>query len=53
MGGYLAALVRGEKVDLGLLEAGRLKTIPFYAFRETAVRAVGWYQFMTRSDLRF
>ena len=47
MGRYLAALVRGEKVDLGLLEAGRLKTIPFYAFREPAVRAVaGWYQFM-------
>jgi gamma-glutamylputrescine oxidase len=47
MGGYLAALVRGEKVDLGLLDAGRLKTIPFYAFREPAVRAVaGWYQFL-------
>jgi gamma-glutamylputrescine oxidase len=47
MGRYLAALVRGEKVDLGLLDAGRLKTIPFYAFREPAVRAVaGWYQFL-------
>jgi len=47
MGRYLADLVRGEKVDLGLLDAGRLKTIPFYAFREPAVRAVaGWYQFL-------
>ena len=47
MGRYLAALVRGENVDLGLLDAGRLKTIPFYAFREPAVRAVaGWYQFL-------
>jgi len=47
MGRYLAALVRGEKVDLGLLDARRLKTIPFYAFREPAVRAVaGWYQFL-------
>lgn len=47
MGRYLAALVRGERVDLGLLDAGRLKTIPFYAFREPAVRAVaGWYQFL-------
>jgi gamma-glutamylputrescine oxidase len=47
MGRYLAALVQGEKVDLGLLDAGRLKTIPFYPFREPAVRAVaGWYQFL-------
>lgn len=47
MGRYLAALVHGEKVDLGLLDAGRLKTIPFYAFREPAVRTVaGWYQFL-------
>jgi gamma-glutamylputrescine oxidase len=47
MGRYLAALVQGEKVDLGLLDAGRLKTIPFYAFREPAVRMVaGWYQFL-------
>ena len=47
MGRYLAALVRGEKVDLGLLDAGRLKTIPFYPFREPAVRMVaGWYQFL-------
>jgi gamma-glutamylputrescine oxidase len=37
--------VRGERVDLGLLDAGQ--TIPFYAFREPAVRAVaGWYQFL-------
>jgi gamma-glutamylputrescine oxidase len=47
MGRYLAALVHGEKVDLALLDAGRLKTIPFYPFREPAVRMVaGWYQFL-------
>ncbi|MBR0750684.1 FAD-binding oxidoreductase [Bradyrhizobium jicamae] len=47
MGRYLADLVRGESVNLGLLAARRLKTIPFYAFREPAVRAVaGWYQFL-------
>ncbi|MCK1641777.1 FAD-binding oxidoreductase [Bradyrhizobium sp. 157] len=47
MGRYLAALVHGEKVDLALLDAGRLKTIPFYPFREPAVRIVaGWYQFL-------
>lgn len=47
MGRYLAALVRKEKVDLGLLDARGLKTIPFYSLREPAVRAVaGWYQFL-------
>jgi glycine/D-amino acid oxidase-like deaminating enzyme len=47
MGSYLAALVRGEAVDLGLLDADSLKTIPFYALREPAVRMVaGWYQFL-------
>jgi gamma-glutamylputrescine oxidase len=47
MGSYLAAFVRGEKVDVGLLDASRLKTIPFYALREPAVRMVaGWYQFL-------
>ena len=47
MGRYLAALVRGEAVDLGLLDARRVRTIPFYPLREPAVRAVaGWYQFL-------
>ena len=47
MGRYLAAFVRGEKPDVGLLDASRLKTIPFYALREPAVRMVaGWYQLL-------
>jgi gamma-glutamylputrescine oxidase len=47
MGRYLAALVRGETPDLGLLDASRLKTIPLYPLREPAVRMVaGWYQFL-------
>jgi gamma-glutamylputrescine oxidase len=46
-GRYLAAFVRGERPDVGLLDAGRLKTIPLYPLREPAVRMVaGWYQFM-------
>jgi gamma-glutamylputrescine oxidase len=47
MGRYLARFVRGETPDVGLLDAGRLKSIPFYALREPAVRMVaGWYQFL-------
>jgi gamma-glutamylputrescine oxidase len=47
MGRYLASLLRGERPDLGLLDADRLRTIPFYALREPAVRlAAGWYQFL-------
>jgi gamma-glutamylputrescine oxidase len=47
MGRYLAAFVRGEKPDVGLLDASRLKTIPLYPLREPAVRLVaGWYQFL-------
>jgi glycine/D-amino acid oxidase-like deaminating enzyme len=47
MGRYLAAFVRGEKPDVGLLDASRLKTIPFYPLREPAIRVVaGWYQFL-------
>jgi glycine/D-amino acid oxidase-like deaminating enzyme len=47
MGRYLAAFVRGETPDVGLLDAGRLKTIPFYPLREPAVRMVaGWYQLL-------
>jgi gamma-glutamylputrescine oxidase len=47
MGRYLAAFVRGERPDVGLLDASRLKTIPFYPLREPAVRMVaGWYQLL-------
>jgi gamma-glutamylputrescine oxidase len=47
MGRYLAAFVRGESPDVGLLDASRLKAIPLYPLREPAVRMVaGWYQFM-------
>ncbi|SFK24593.1 FAD-binding oxidoreductase [Bradyrhizobium sp. Gha] len=47
MGRYLAAYVRGESPDLGLLDVSRMKAIPFYPLREPAVRMVaGWYQFL-------
>lgn len=47
MGCYLAAFVRGETPEVGLLDASRLKAIPFYPLREPAVRMVaGWYQFL-------
>ncbi|MEY9123143.1 NAD(P)/FAD-dependent oxidoreductase [Bradyrhizobium yuanmingense] len=47
MGSYLAAFVRGEAPDVGLLDARRMKAIPFYPLREPAVRMVaGWYQFL-------
>lgn len=47
MGRYLAALVRGETPDVGLLDIRRMKAIPFYPLREPAVRMVaGWYQFL-------
>jgi gamma-glutamylputrescine oxidase len=47
MGRYLASFVRGETPDVGLLDASRLKSIPFYPLREPAIRMVaGWYQFL-------
>ncbi|MDN5002295.1 NAD(P)/FAD-dependent oxidoreductase [Bradyrhizobium sp. GCM10027634] len=47
MGRYLAAFVRGETPNVGLLDARCMKTIPFYPLREPAVRMVaGWYQFL-------
>ncbi|VIO65267.1 Gamma-glutamylputrescine oxidoreductase [Bradyrhizobium ivorense] len=47
MGCYLAAFARGETPDVGLLDARRMKAIPFYPLREPAVRMVaGWYQFL-------
>jgi gamma-glutamylputrescine oxidase len=47
MGKHVAALVAGEKPDLGLLTSEPLKPVPFYPIREPAVRLVaGWYQFL-------
>ncbi|MDA9451458.1 MULTISPECIES: NAD(P)/FAD-dependent oxidoreductase [unclassified Bradyrhizobium] len=47
MGRYLAALVRGESPDVGLLDVRGMRPIPFYPLREPAVRMVaGWYQFL-------
>ena len=47
MGRYLAAYARGEAPDLGLLDAARMRRVPFYPLREPAVRMVaGWYQFL-------
>lgn len=47
MGRYLAAFARGERPEIGLLDAARLKNVPFYPLREPAVRLVaGWYQFL-------
>ncbi len=47
MGRHVAALIAGEKPDLGLLTTEALKPVPFYPIREPAVRLVaGWYQFL-------
>lgn len=47
MGKHVAAIIAGEKPDLGLLTSERLKPVPFYPIREPAVRLVaGWYQFL-------
>jgi gamma-glutamylputrescine oxidase len=47
MGRYLAAFARGESPDVGLLDASRLRRVPFYPLREPAVRLVaGWYQLL-------
>jgi gamma-glutamylputrescine oxidase len=47
MGRYVAAFARGETPDVGLLDANRLRAVPFYPLREPAVRLVaGWYQFL-------
>jgi gamma-glutamylputrescine oxidase len=47
MGRYLAAFARGETPDVGLLDASRLRRVPFYPLREPAVRLVaGCYQFL-------
>lgn len=47
MGRTLAAFARGETPDVGLLDAARMRRVPFYPLREPAIRMVaGWYQFM-------
>ncbi|QEU07782.1 NAD(P)/FAD-dependent oxidoreductase [Paracoccus yeei] len=47
IGKYVAAVVAGEKPDLGLITATPLKQVPMYGVREPAVRMVaGWYQFL-------
>lgn len=47
MGRYLAAFARNERPDVGLLDASRMRRVPFYPLREPAVRMVaGWYQFL-------
>ncbi|WP_131113703.1 NAD(P)/FAD-dependent oxidoreductase [Lichenihabitans psoromatis] len=47
MGKYVAAMVRGEHLDVALLDAERFRTVPFYPFREAGVRlAAGWYQLL-------
>ena len=43
----LKAFMRGETPDVGLLDARRMKPIPFYPLHEPAVRMVArWYQLM-------
>jgi glycine/D-amino acid oxidase-like deaminating enzyme len=47
MGKHVAAMVTGERPDLGLLTSTQIKPVPFYPIREPAVRLVaGWYQFL-------
>ena len=47
MGRYIAAFARGETPDVGLLDAARLRHVPFYPLREPGIRLVaGWYQFL-------
>lgn len=47
LGQYAAAFAAGEKPDVSLLDAARLKPVPFYPLREPGIRMVaGWYQFL-------
>ncbi|WP_062205187.1 FAD-binding oxidoreductase [Aureimonas sp. AU12] len=47
MGRHVADVALGEAPDLALMNAPTLRTVPFYAVREPAVRVVaGWYQFL-------
>ena len=52
IGKYVARLVIGEKVDLGLITSTQLEPIPFGFLREPATRMVaGWYEFLDRIGL--
>jgi len=42
MGRYLAAFVRGEKPDVGLLDASRLASFRFIPLREPAADGCRW-----------
>ena len=47
MGGQLAKMTAGEKVDLGLLCGDKFSPIPLHAFRAPGVRlAAGWQQLL-------
>lgn len=47
LGQYAGAFAVGESPDVDLLDAARLKPVPFYPLRELGVRSVaGWYQFL-------
>ncbi|HJZ31974.1 MAG TPA: FAD-binding oxidoreductase [Hyphomicrobiaceae bacterium] len=47
MGRYLSAFARREQPDVGLLDARRLRRVPFYPIREPAIRLLaGWYQLL-------
>lgn len=49
LGRCVVDLAFGDSIDLGLMRRTRPETLPFYALREPAVRAVaGWYQFLDR-----
>jgi gamma-glutamylputrescine oxidase len=46
-GRYIAAIARGERPDLGLLDTARFRPVPLPALRVPAVRlAAGWFQFL-------
>ncbi|MFL9925391.1 FAD-binding oxidoreductase [Herbaspirillum lusitanum] len=47
LGRYAADFAMGEQPAVGLLDASRLKAVPFYPLREAGVRMVaGWYQLL-------
>lgn len=47
LGRLAADFALGERPDVALLDASRLKAVPFYPLREVGVRLVaGWYQFL-------
>jgi glycine/D-amino acid oxidase-like deaminating enzyme len=47
LGRYAAAFAAGESPDVALLDAGRLKQVPFYPLRAPGIRMVaGWYQLL-------